>query len=123
MHNNVINSDGQKRRFAQAKGKSAADMSAMLMKSVAWQTDMSKFRFLRCDTKANVARLLYQREGTDEKGPTVEFAVLMIHWENNAWRIGWIANSPGPKMFMGKERTVDEILENPRFALTHKSVI
>jgi hypothetical protein len=98
-------------------GKSASDLSAMLKNMVALQTDLSKFTFLRCDAKTNVARLLYRRDGKDEDGPTVEFAVFMIHLEGDEWRIGWVGNSPGPKIFMGKERTVDEILENPRFAL------
>lgn len=98
-------------------GKTASDLSPMLKKMVAWQTDLSQFTFMRCDAKANVARLLYQRDGKDEKGPTVEFAVFMIHLEDGAWRIGWVGNSPGPKVFMGKERTVDEILEKPRFTL------
>lgn len=98
-------------------GKSASDLSAMLKNMVAFQTNLSQFTFMRCDAKTNVARLIYRRDGKDEYGPTVEFAVFMIHLEGEEWRIGWVGNSPGPKLFMGKERTVDEILENPRFAL------
>ena len=98
-------------------GKTASDLSPMLKKMVAWQTDLSQFTFVRCDSKTNVARLLYRRDGKDEMGPTVEFAVFMIHLEDEEWRIGWVGNSPGPKVFMGKERTVDEMLEKPRFTL------
>jgi len=98
-------------------GKSASDLSPMLKKAAAWQTDLSQFTFVRCDAKTNVARLLYRRDGKDENGSTVEFAVFMIHQEDGEWRIGWVGNSLGPKVFMGKERTADEMLEKPRFAL------
>ena len=98
-------------------GKTASDLSPMLKKMGDRQIDLSRFTFLRCDAKTNVARLLYRRDGKDETGPTVEFAVFMIHLENAEWRIGWAGNFPGPKIFMGKERTVDELLENQRFTL------
>lgn len=98
-------------------GKPASDLSSMLKMVAVRQTDLSQFTFVRCDTKTNVARLLYQRDGKDEYGPTVEFAAFMIHLEEGEWRIGWVGNNPGPKIFRGKERTVDEILENSRFAL------
>ncbi len=98
-------------------GKPTSELASLLKRSVAWQTDISEFRFVRADAKPHVARLLYQREGKDAQGLTVEFAVIMAHWDNGAWRIGWIANAPGPKMFMGKERTIDELTSSPRFGI------
>ena len=97
--------------------KSESDLSSMLKKVAVWQTDISQFTFVRCDAKDDIARLLYRRDGKNEMGPTVEFAVFMIQSEGGVWRIGWVGNTPGPKIFMGKERTEDEIIQNPRFAL------
>jgi hypothetical protein len=65
-----------------------------------------------------MARLLYQREGSGPKGPTLEFAAFMVHWEDGAWRIGWVGRSSGaPTRANGEKRTADELLGDPRFAL------
>ena len=98
-------------------GKTASDLGPILIKLADRKTDLSRYTFLRSDAKTNVARLSYRRDGKDETGPTVEFVVFMIHFENAEWRIGWTGNSPGSKVFRGKERTVDELLENHRFTL------
>jgi hypothetical protein len=99
-------------------GKSESDLGPMLKRAASVQTDVSQLTFVRCDGKTRVARLLYQREGGGPKGPTLEFAVFMVHWENGAWRIGWIGHSIGkPTRANGEQRTADELLHEPRFAL------
>lgn len=99
-------------------GKSESDFGAMLKRSADRQTDLSQFTFVRCDTKARAARLFYQREGVGPSGPTLEFAVFMIHWEDGAWRIGQIGHSSGkPTRASGEKRTGDELLGDPHFAL------
>jgi hypothetical protein len=99
-------------------GKAEGDLGPMLERAARWQTDVSQLTFVRCDGKTRVARLLYQREGSGPKGPTLEFAVFMVHWEDGAWRIGWVAHSSGaPTRASGEKRTADELLGDPRFAL------
>lgn len=110
------NYEGMLRNLA-GTGKTVADMGTMLKEAAAGGIDIARFQFLRCDGRTDGARLLYRRDGRDDKGPTVEFAAFMIHHEGGAWRIGWVDNSSGPKTFMGKERGPDELLDNPRFAL------
>jgi hypothetical protein len=62
--------------------------------------------------------LFYKREGSGPKGPTLEFAAFMIHWDDGAWRIGWVAQSSGAATRAnGEKRTADELLGDPRFAL------
>jgi len=73
---------------------------------------------VRCDARDRVARLLYQQEGTGATGPTREFAAFMIHWEGDAWRIGWVGHASGPAIRSNGERlTEDLLLGDPRFAL------
>jgi hypothetical protein len=99
-------------------GKSPSDLGPMLKRVASMQTDVSQLTFVRCEAKTRVARLLYQREGTSPKGPTLEFAAFMIHWDDGAWRIGWVAHSSGPSTrSSGEKRTGDELLGDPRFAL------
>jgi hypothetical protein len=52
------------------------------------------------------------------QGPTLEFAAFMIHWDDGAWRIGWVAQSSGPATrSSGDKRSADELLGDPRLAL------
>ena len=45
-------------------------------------------------------------------------ALRSIHWEDGAWRIGWVGQSSGaPTWANGEKRTVDELLGDPRLAL------
>ena len=99
-------------------GKAESDLGPMLKRAASVQTDVSQLTFVRCDGKTRVARLLYQREGGGPKGPTLEFAAFMIHWEDGAWRIGWVGHAIGaPTRANGEKRTADELLGDPRFAL------
>jgi hypothetical protein len=68
-------------------GKADSDIGPMLKDAASWQTDMSQLTFVRCDATTGVTRLLYKR-GSGPKGPTLEFAAFMIHWDDGAWRIG-----------------------------------
>ena len=99
-------------------GKAESELGPMLKQVASLRPDVSQFKFVRCDAKTRVARLLYQREGSGPKGPTLEFAAFMIHWEDHAWRIGWVGRSSGaPTRANGEKRTADELLEDPRLAL------
>src|SRR5258705_4665489 len=99
-------------------GKADSELAPMLKGAAGWQTDMSQLTFLRCDATTRVARLHYKREGSGPKGPTLEFAAFMIHWDDGAWRIGWVAQSSGPATrASGDKRTGDELLGDPRFVL------
>ena len=77
----------------------------------------SGFTFMRSEAKGNVARVFYRRDGKEAQGPTVHFIGFMLHWDEGAWRIGWVLDSPGPVVFAGKERTVEELAEHPRLRL------
>jgi hypothetical protein len=99
-------------------GKADSDLGPTLKGAARWQTDMSQLTFVRCEATTRVARLLYKREGSGPKGPTLEFAAFMIHWDDGAWRIGWVAQSSGAATRAnGEKRTADELLGDPRFAL------
>ena len=99
-------------------GKAESDLGLMLKRVGSMQTDVSRLTFVRCDGRARVARLLYQREGIDAKGPTLEFAAFMIHWEDGSWRIGWVGHASGPAIRANGERlTADVLLADLRFAL------
>lgn len=99
-------------------GKTESDLGAMLKGSADWQTDVSKFDFIRVDATRGAARFLYRRDGKNERGPTVEFAAIMAHWDDGAWRIGWVGNAPGPKQdITGKERNIEELANHPKFRL------
>jgi hypothetical protein len=99
-------------------GKAESDLGPMLKRVADLRSDVSKFTFVRCDARTRVARLLYQRDGADPKGPTLEFAAFMIHWEEGAWRIGWVGHASGPATRANGERlTADVLLGDPRFAL------
>jgi len=90
----------------------------MLKQAASLRPDVSPLAFVRCDAKTRVARLLFQREGSGSKGPTLEFAAFMIHWEDGAWRIGWVGRASGLAVRANGERlTADELLGDPRFAL------
>jgi len=48
----------------------------------------------------------------------LEFAAFMAHWEDGAWRIGWVGRASGPATRSnGQKLTADELLGDPRFAL------
>ena len=99
-------------------GKPESELGPMLKRVADMQTDVSRLTFVRCDARGRVARLLYQQEGANAKGPTREFAAFMIHWEGNAWRIGWVGHASGPATRSNGERlTEDLLLGDPRFAL------
>jgi len=99
-------------------GKAESDFGPMLKRAASLRPDVSQLTFVRCEAKTRVARLLYQREGVGAKGPTLEFAAFMIHWEDGAWRIGWVGHASGPATRANGERlTADELLGDPRFAL------
>ena len=99
-------------------GKAESDLGPMLQRVASMRSDVSRLTFVHCDGRARVARLLYEREGVGGKGPTLEFAAFMIHWEDGAWRIGWVGRASGPAVGASGERlTADELLGDPRFAL------
>jgi hypothetical protein len=99
-------------------GKAESELGPMLRQVASMRSDVSSFTFVRCDARARIARLLYQREGVGVKGPTLEFAAFMIHWEDGAWRIGWVGHASGPATRSNGERlTADVLLGDPRFAL------
>jgi hypothetical protein len=99
-------------------GKAESDLGPMLKRVADLRSDVSKFTFVRCDARTRVARLLYQRDGADPKGLTLEFAAFMIHWEEGAWRIGWVGHASGPATRAnGEKLTADVLLGDPRFAL------
>ena len=99
-------------------GKPESDLGPMLKRVAGIQSDVSRLTFVRCDARGRVARLLYQQEGTNAKGPTREFAAFMIHWEGDAWRIGWVGHASGPAIRSNGQRlTEDLLLEDQRFAL------
>ena len=102
----------------QKLGKAESDLGSMLKRAASLRPDVSQLTFVRCDAKTRVARLLYQRAGSGPKGPTLEFAAFMIHWEDGAWRIGWVGRSSGvPTGANGEKRIADELLGDPRLAL------
>lgn len=99
-------------------GKAESELGAMLKRVANLRSDVSQFTFVRCDARARVARLLYRREGVGPKGPTLEFAAFMTHWEDGAWRIGWVGRASGAATRSnGEKLTADELLGDPRFAL------
>jgi len=99
-------------------GKAESELGPMLKRVASLRPQVSPLTFVRSDAKTRVARLLYQREGSGPKGPTLEFAAFMIHWEDGAWRIGWVGQASGPAVRSNGERlTADELLGDPRFAL------
>jgi hypothetical protein len=99
-------------------GKAESDLGPMLRRVASMGSDVSSLTFVRCDARVRVARLLYQREGVDSKGPTLEFAAFMIHWEEGAWRIGWVGHASGPATRSNGERlTADVLLGDRRFAI------
>jgi hypothetical protein len=99
-------------------GKAESDLGPMLRQVSSMRSDVSHLTFARCDARARVARLLYQRESPGPKGPMLEFAAFMIHWEDGAWRIGWVGHASGPAVRANGERlTADVLLGDPRFAL------
>jgi hypothetical protein len=99
-------------------GRAESELGPMLKRAASLRPEVAQLTFVRCDAKTRVARLLYQREGSGPKGPTLEFAAFMIHWEDGAWRIGWVGRASGPAVRANGERfTADELLSDPRFAL------
>jgi hypothetical protein len=99
-------------------GKGESDLGPMLKRASSIQSDVSRLAFVRCEARARVARLLYQREGAGTKGPTLEFTAFMIHWEDGAWRIGWVGHASGPATRAnGEGLTADVLLGDPRLAL------
>jgi hypothetical protein len=99
-------------------GKAESELGPMLQQVSDMRSDVSKLAFVRCDARARVARLLYRRDGAGPKGPTVEFAAFMTHWEDGAWRIGWVGRASGPATRSnGQKFTADELLGDSRLAL------
>jgi hypothetical protein len=99
-------------------GKAESELGSMLKRVASLQSDVSQFTFVRCDARTRVARLLYRRESVGPKGPTLEFAAFMTHWEDGAWRIGWVGRLSGAATrSSGEKLTADELLGDPRFAL------
>ena len=99
-------------------GKAESEHGGMLKSVASLRSDVSQFTFVRCDARIRVARLLYRRESVDPKGPTLEFAAFMTHWEDGAWRIGWVGRASGAATRSNGEKfTADELLGDPRFAL------
>jgi hypothetical protein len=99
-------------------GKAEGELGPMLKGAASLRADVSQLTFVRCDAKTRVARLLYQRESVGPKGPMMQFAAFMIHWDDGAWRIGWVGQASGPATRANGERlTADELLGDPRFAL------
>jgi hypothetical protein len=99
-------------------GKAESELGSMLKRVASLRSDISQFTFVRCDARTRVARLLYRREGVGPKGPTLEFAAFMTHWEDGAWRIGWVGRASGPATRSNGEKfTADELVGDPRFAL------
>ena len=99
-------------------GKAESELGPMLKRVASLQSDVSQFTFVRSDARTRVARLLYRRESVGPKGPTLEFAAFMTHWEDGAWRIGWVGRLSGAATrSSGEKLTADELLGDPRFAL------
>ena len=99
-------------------GKAESELGAMLKRVADLRSDVSQFTFVRCDAKTRAARMLYRRESVGPKGPMLEFAAFMTHWENDAWRIGWVGRaSAAATRSNGEKFTADELLGDPRFAL------
>jgi hypothetical protein len=99
-------------------GKAESELGSMLKRVSSLRSDVSQFTFVRCDARTQAARLLYRRESVGPKGPVLEFAAFMTHWEDGAWRIGWVGRASGPATRSnGEEFTADDLLEDPRFAL------
>ena len=99
-------------------GKPESELGPMLKQVASLRSDVSQLTFVRCDAKARVARLLYRRESVGPKGPIQEFAAFMTHWEDGAWRIGWVGRASGPATRSNGEKfSPDELLGDPRFAL------
>src|SRR5262245_34715763 len=99
-------------------GKADSELGPMLKRVADLRSDVSQFTFVRCDAKTRVARLLYRRESAGPKGPMLQFAAFMAHWEDGAWRIGWIGRASGPETrSSGEKFTADELIGDPRFAL------
>ena len=99
-------------------GKAESELGPMLQRIASLRSDVSQFTFVRCDARTRAARLLYRRESVGPKGPTLEFAAFMTHWEDGAWRIGWVGRASGPATRAnGEKLTADELLGDPRFAL------
>jgi len=99
-------------------GKAESELGPMLKQVASLRSDISQLTFVRCDARTRVARLLYRREGVGPKGPTLEFAAFMAHWEDGAWRIGWVGRASGPATrSSGEKFTADELLGDPRFSL------
>jgi hypothetical protein len=100
-------------------GKAPSELGPMLKSVSSLQTDIAPLTFVRCDAKPRVARLLYTREGSGPKGPTLEFAAFMIRWEDGAWRIDWVGHATGSSTRSdGGKRTAEEmLLGDPRLSL------
>jgi hypothetical protein len=99
-------------------GKAESELGPMLKSVADLRSEVSQLTFVRCDAKARVARLLYQREGTGPRGATLEFAAFMTHWEDGAWRIGWVGRASGPATRSnGEKLSPDVLLGDPRFKL------
>jgi hypothetical protein len=99
-------------------GKPESELGPMLRRVADLRSDVSQYAFVGCEAKVRIARLLYRRESQGPKGPMLEFAAFMIHWEDGAWRIGWVGRASGPATrSSGEPFTADDLVKDPRFAL------
>ena len=98
-------------------GKPPSDLGPMLDGGWPSLQPTCRARLVRCEARTRVADCSASaRHGP--KGPTLEFAAFMIHWDDGAWRIGWVAQSSGPATrSSGDKRSADELLGDPRLAL------
>lgn len=104
-------------RHLEKIGKPLNELGPMLTGLSEHAIDLASYDFIRSDSKPGVARLLYKREGRNQNGQSLDFAVFMLWWEEESWRIGWVGGSFGDKYFEGKERTAKVLLNDPKFSL------
>jgi hypothetical protein len=78
------------------------------------QSDLAKYRFLRCDTTPTAARLAYTRDvEPDAAQERVEFMVILFSLESGSWKIANMGSANTPK----KGANLDEATRDPRLQL------
>jgi hypothetical protein len=73
------------------------------------QFDLTKYRFLRCDTTPAAARLAFTRDAPHEQ---VEFMVILFNLESGSWKVGNMGVAVARK-----GTNFDEAIRDPRFQL------